>query len=80
MSYQVSDVTTDDLRKRFTYHKPFGDQPERYELLRNKAKDLAFEICHATPMSREQALALTHLEEAIFYANAAIARNETPPA
>jgi hypothetical protein len=29
-----------------------------------------------TPVSREQSLALTHLEEVVMFANAAIARNE----
>jgi len=37
---------------------------------------LAIDIIQNTPPSREQSLAITHLEEAIFYANAAIARNE----
>jgi len=44
--------------------------------MRDDAKSLAFFIVKNTPPSREQSLALTHLEEAIFYANAAIARNE----
>lgn len=64
------------LDNMFTYHSPKDDQPERYSLLRNVAKSLAFNIVTSTPPSREQSLALTHLEEAIFYANAAIARNE----
>ena len=65
-----------DIENRFTYHKPFGTQPERYELLRDRAKELAKDIIGWTPVSREQSLAITHLEEAIFWANAAIARNE----
>lgn len=40
------------------------------------AKELAYMICQNTPTSREQSLALTNLEQAIFWANAAIARNE----
>ena len=65
-----------DIENRFTYHKPFGTQPERYEFLRSVAKELAIKIERLTPVSREQSLAITHLEEAIFWANAAIARNE----
>lgn len=65
-----------DLETRFTYHQPFGDQPERYTALRAAAKDLAEMIVEKTPESREQALALTNLEQAIFWANAAIARRE----
>lgn len=70
----------EDLRARierdFTYHAPKAGQPERYTMLREKAKELALLIVDATPQSREQSLALTHLEQAAFYANAAIARNE----
>lgn len=64
------------LQNRFTYHKPIADQPKRYELLRAKAKEFAELIARHTPESREQALALTNLEQACFWANAAIARNE----
>lgn len=65
-----------DVANRFTYHPPQADQVPRYNELRNIGKELAFNIVQLTPASREQALALTHLETAIFFANAAIARNE----
>lgn len=74
--YEASDDKKKQLENMFTYHSPKGDQPERYVMLRDKAKDLAYTIVTFTPPSREQSLAITHLEEAIFYANAAIARNE----
>ena len=76
MKYQMTDQDAEEIKKRFTYHKPQGDQPERYELLRNKAASLAEQIILNCPRSREQSLALTHLEEAIMWANAGIARNE----
>jgi hypothetical protein len=65
-----------DLDKRFTYHAPKADQPLRYVALREEGKHLASLILRTTPASREQSLALTKLEEAIFWANASIARNE----
>lgn len=65
-----------ELEKRFTYHSPKGDQPERYGKLRAKAKEFAELIADLCPMSREQSLALTHLEDSAFWANASIARNE----
>lgn len=68
--------TQADIDKRFTYHPPKGDQPERYIRLRDEAKMLAELICEFCPNSRERSLALTKLEEAIFWANASIARNE----
>lgn len=75
-SYEVTLEKAKQIENMFTYHAPKDDQPERYNLLRNVAKSLAKDIVESTPPSREQSLALTHLEEAIFYANAAIARNE----
>jgi hypothetical protein len=65
-----------DLDNRFTYHYVKDDQPERYVELRNNAKDLAELICDLCPVSRERSLAITNLEQAIFWANASIARNE----
>ena len=65
-----------DLENRFTYHSPKTGQPERYTHIREKAKELALLIMEATPVSREQSLAFTALEEAVFWANASIARNE----
>mgnify|MGYP003404728474 FL=1 len=71
-----ADAQLADLDKRFTYHAPKGDQTNRYVDLREAAKELALLIVKLTPQSREQALALTNLEQASFWANAAIARNE----
>lgn len=65
-----------ELDKRFTYHAPKGDQSSRYEAIRFMAKGLAAHIDSACPESREKALAMTNLEQAIFWANAAIARRE----
>lgn len=73
---ELTEAQYADLNKRFRYHAPKGDQPERYNDLRAQARDLAVAIVASTPVSREQSLALTHLETAIMFANAAIARNE----
>lgn len=80
----MADIVTGDqqspkreqIEKAFTYHPPKGDQPERYEKLRNEFKKLAHLIVDHTPELREQSIALTHLEAASMNANAAIARNE----
>jgi len=64
-----------DLEKRFTYHPPKLGQPEIYQALREQAKDLAYSIAEKVPAGREQASALTHLETAIFWANAGVARH-----
>lgn len=65
-----------DIETRFTYHAPHGDQPIRYERIRFGARDLATLIDQSVPDSREKSLAMTKLEEAVFWANAGIARNE----
>lgn len=76
--------TKDDIIRRinndFVYHPPFGDQLDRYAALREAGRQLAIQIVESTPISREQSLALTNLEQAIMFANAAIARNEAPQA
>lgn len=63
----------------FRHHPPFGTQTARYESIRAKAKELAAEILGSCPHSRERSVALTELETAVMWANAAIARNERPP-
>jgi len=60
----------------FTYHAPFGDQAKRYEMIRENAREIAMIINDCCPESREKALAITHLQNAIMWANASIAINE----
>ena len=73
-------LATPDIAERiesdFTYHPPKDGQPERYVAIRDAGKALALVVSGNSPYSREQSLALTKLEEAVFWANAAIARNE----
>jgi hypothetical protein len=64
------------VKHNFTYHPPKEGQSEKYETLRSIAKNLAIHILWNCPPSRERSLAQTKLEEAIFWANASIARNE----
>jgi len=65
-----------EIEKRFTYHPPKEGQPKKYEKLRESGKELAYLITNLCPDSREKSLAMTKLEEAVMWANAAIARNE----
>jgi hypothetical protein len=69
-------MDSQDLDKRFTYHPPKGDQAVRYSEIRRQAHDLAKLVNDLAPDSREKSLAITHLEDAVMWANAAIARNE----
>ena len=73
---QALDAKQDDLNHRFIYHSPKPGQTERYQAIRDKAKELAELIVGETPPSREQSVALTELETCVMWSNAAIARNE----
>lgn len=65
-----------DLENNFKYHPPKEGQADRYTTLRDKAKELAQLIQAECPESREKSVAFTHLETAVMWANASIARNE----
>jgi len=78
MKYVVSGPDIQRDLNNISHHTPFGDQAERYEDNRNRALDLAARLRGNCPPSRELSLALTKLEEVVFWSNAAIARNEKP--
>lgn len=61
------------IERMFTYHPPQPGQPEKYQKIRDKAKELAYLIDELCPLGREQALALTKLQETTMWANAGIA-------
>lgn len=63
------------IENNFKYHAPQPGQPEIYQEIRDKAKELAYLIDEKVPNSREKSLAMTKLEEAVMWANAGIARN-----
>lgn len=63
------------IENNFKYHTPKDGQPEKYNALREKAKELAYLIDELCPASRERAVAMTELETCVMWANSAIARN-----
>jgi hypothetical protein len=69
-------VTDDELFTRFSYHAPKGDQAERYGRIRDLGRQFAELVDSECLESREKSLALTKVEEAVMWANAAIARRE----
>ncbi|ARA98618.1 DUF7681 family protein [Geobacillus thermodenitrificans] len=64
------------IENNFRYHAPKEGQPEKYQAIREKAKELAYLIDELCPNSREKSLAFTNLEQSVMWANASIARNE----
>jgi hypothetical protein len=68
----------DRIDNDFDYHAPSSDEVRaRHERARAALKRAAVEVLDLTGSpSREQSLAITKLEEAMFWTNAAIARQQ----
>ena len=60
----------------FKYHAPDSVKIAKHEAVRTSGFELATTLVSQCPESRELSLALASLEEAVFWANAAIARNK----
>jgi hypothetical protein len=69
-------MTYEEIDKIFTYHAPNDTQRVRYETLRKEARLFAHTINGMCPESREKSLAITKIQEAVMFANAAIAIHE----
>lgn len=67
----------EDLKKIFSYHAPKGDQPRRYEVIRNAALTFAEVIVSCCPESADRTVAVRRVREAVMNANASIAIGET---
>ena len=63
------------IENNFKYHEPKEGQPDKYNKIREKAKELAYIFEEVCPNCREKALAMTKLEEASMWANTSIARH-----
>lgn len=63
----------DVIEQTFTFHPPHGDQPARYQAIREAAKALGRVIVANTPACADQSAALRKLRECVMTANASIA-------
>lgn len=63
------------IENNFKYHAPKEGQAEIYVEIREKAKELAYLLDERVPNGREKSLAMTQLEQTVFWANAGIARS-----
>ena len=64
-----------DFDNRFTYHPPSPERAAKHDQIRNACQDIAELVDALVPDSREKSLTLTKIEEAMFWANAALARH-----
>lgn len=63
------------MDERFKYHAPQDDETrQKHEFIRTTAAHFAEGVEELLPECRERSLAVTKIEEAMFWANAAIAR------
>lgn len=69
-----------EIERRFDYHGPAGDQDkiDRHHSVRDTFRMAALRMIDTIPPGREQSLVITKLEEAMMWANAAIARPQPP--
>jgi hypothetical protein len=65
---------TDAIWNNFRYHAPPPGRVGQHEHARQLLRDVALELDEFMPDGREKSIVLTKLEEALFWANAGIAR------
>ena len=71
-------IPSDRINNDFAYYSPGVDYARRHEEVRVTARQFAHFINRTCPPGRETSLALTKIEEAMFWANAAFAREPRP--
>ena len=64
-----------DIDNRFAFHAPPDDEKRNaHASVREHCRALATFLNESLPDGREKSLAITHLEETMFWGNAALAR------
>jgi len=69
-------MNTKRLDWDFDHHAPDPDRGYTHQTVRNKLHRVALELNDLIPDGREKSLMITKLEEAMFWANAGIARQD----
>lgn len=71
-------IDSDEIRRRLGFHPGTELTAPLYQQNREEAIHLAEHFVHTCPPGRELALALTALQEALMWANAAVACDLAP--
>ncbi len=66
------------LEYNFVHRSPTKEQIKNYDTIRESFKEIATLISEICPESREKTESLVNLEQAMFWANASIAREKKP--
>jgi hypothetical protein len=70
------DMSFAALSNSFASHEPSGYQSDRYDKIRGEGLGFALRLVEHCPPSRELTLAIRNIEQAVMWANKAIAINE----
>lgn len=70
-------IAAEDIEHRFAFHAATTEEKrDAHASVRQACRRLADYINESAPDGREKSLAITHVEEAMLWANAAIARQQ----
>jgi hypothetical protein len=72
--FSVDPITSDEIVERMGYHPATKFTAKQHDAARNVVLVAALDLADVCPPCRETSLAITHLEEALMWANKAIAR------
>lgn len=64
----------EELHARFVYYPPDDEKRVKHESVRGRITEVAHSLNALIPDGREKSIVMTKLEEAMFWANAALAR------
>lgn len=71
-------MSPDDIAYRFAFHAATtSEKRDEHTSVRQQCRRLADSLNEALPDGREKSVVMTKLEEVMFWANAAIARDRT---
>ena len=69
-------MTREEIERRFTYHKPSANKADTHAMIRAMGQRFAELVNIVCPDGREKSLAITNIEQAVMWANAAVARED----